>query len=287
MQALGVRSPAPRQLLAAPRRAPAGSPARGVQCRRALRPSCSAAQAMALRTYQLDKLSASEAKALLARPRVDLSTILETVRRTCAAYSPRRADSRPRARFGQSWRQCATAATPPLQSTRHASTASRSPSTSCPLRCVLGPYPQANPARIDLTRHLHLQDLPEPVLAPEVKAAFDVAFNNISAFHAAQRKTAPLDVETMPGVRCRRITRPIGASIRRDDAVPARHAAAAHVWRALTLALPPSAAAVGLYVPGGTAVLPSTALMLAVPAQIAGCPTGTAGRTMRGCVTTR
>ncbi|KAF5754979.1 putative histidinol dehydrogenase [Helianthus annuus] len=34
-----------------------------------------------------------------------------------------------------------------------------------------------------------------------------------------------------------------------------------------------SIASVGLYVPGGTAVLPSTALMLAVPAQIAGCKT--------------
>jgi len=45
----------------------------------------------------------------------------------------------------------------------------------------------------------------------------------------------------MPGVSCRRVTRPINA--------------------------------VGLYVPGGTAVLPSSALMLAVPAQIAGCGT--------------
>ena len=78
------------------------------------------------------------------------------------------------------------------------------------------------------------------MLAPEVKAAFDVAFANIHAFHAAQR-TADVDVETMPGVRCRRLTRPV--------------------------------ASVGLYVPGGTAVLPSTALMLAVPAQIAGCST--------------
>lgn len=45
----------------------------------------------------------------------------------------------------------------------------------------------------------------------------------------------------MPGVRCWRVSRPIGA--------------------------------VGLYVPGGTAVLPSSALMLAVPAAIAGCRT--------------
>ena len=54
-------------------------------------------------------------------------------------------------------------------------------------------------------------------------------------------QSAPVEVETMPGVRCRRVTRPIGA--------------------------------VGVYVPGGTAVLPSSALMLAVPAKIAGCAT--------------
>jgi histidinol dehydrogenase len=84
-------------------------------------------------------------------------------------------------------------------------------------------------------------DLPQPALDPEVQAAFDVAYANIAAFHEAQREAAPLDVETMPGVRCRRVTRPIGA--------------------------------VGLYVPGGTAVLPSSALMLAVPAAIAGCRT--------------
>jgi histidinol dehydrogenase len=67
-----------------------------------------------------------------------------------------------------------------------------------------------------------------------------VAYENIRAFHAAQQPE-DLDLETMPGVRCRRISRPIGA--------------------------------VGLYVPGGTAVLPSSALMLAVPARLAGCGT--------------
>jgi histidinol dehydrogenase len=82
-------------------------------------------------------------------------------------------------------------------------------------------------------------DLPEPELDAEVKKAFDVAYENIKAFHAAQAGKGDVDVTTMPGVRCRRVSRPIGA--------------------------------VGLYVPGGTAVLPSTALMLAVPAAIAGC----------------
>ncbi|KAI5055652.1 hypothetical protein GOP47_0029173 [Adiantum capillus-veneris] len=84
-------------------------------------------------------------------------------------------------------------------------------------------------------------DLPDPKIDADVKAAFDVAYDNIYAFHAAQQKTHELQVENMPGVKCRRVARAIGA--------------------------------VGLYVPGGTAVLPSTALMLAVPAQIAGCKT--------------
>ncbi|GAB4815391.1 hypothetical protein N2152v2_002437 [Parachlorella kessleri] len=85
-----------------------------------------------------------------------------------------------------------------------------------------------------------IQELPEPELDAETRQAFDVAYENIRAFHRAQQ-SAPLEVETMPGVRCRRVARPINA--------------------------------VGLYVPGGTAVLPSSALMLAVPAALAGCET--------------
>ncbi|MED6148981.1 hypothetical protein PIB30_058083 [Stylosanthes scabra] len=61
--------------------------------------------------------------------------------------------------------------------------------------------------------------------------AFDVAYNNIYAFHAAQ-KTPQRLVEKMKGVQCKRVARSISS--------------------------------VGLYVPGGTAVLPSTALMLSV-----------------------
>lgn len=83
-------------------------------------------------------------------------------------------------------------------------------------------------------------DLPEPELDPAVKEAFDVAYENIYAFHFAQ-KVPENNIENMRGVRCKRIARGISA--------------------------------VGLYVPGGTAVLPSTALMLSVPAQIAGCKT--------------
>ncbi|KAK4128914.1 histidine biosynthesis trifunctional-protein [Parathielavia appendiculata] len=76
-------------------------------------------------------------------------------------------------------------------------------------------------------------------LPAETIKAIDVSFENIRKFHAAQKEEKPLQVETMPGVVCGRFSRPIEA--------------------------------VGLYVPGGTAVLPSTALMLGVPAMVAGC----------------
>lgn len=59
------------------------------------------------------------------------------------------------------------------------------------------------------SRGLPLQDIPAPQLEPDVSEAFDVAFNNISAFHKGQQGGI-LEVETMPGVRCRRITRPVG-----------------------------------------------------------------------------
>lgn len=75
-------------------------------------------------------------------------------------------------------------------------------------------------------------------LSKDIKQAIDTAFNNIFRFHRAQR-TMGLNVETMPGVKCARVIRPIQR--------------------------------VGLYVPGGTAILPSSAMMLAIPAMIAGC----------------
>jgi phosphoribosyl-ATP pyrophosphohydrolase/phosphoribosyl-AMP cyclohydrolase/histidinol dehydrogenase len=78
-------------------------------------------------------------------------------------------------------------------------------------------------------------------LPPETIAAIDTSFENIRKFHAAQKEDKPLQVETMPGIICSRFARPIER--------------------------------VGLYVPGGTAVLPSTALMLGVPAMVAGCKT--------------
>ena len=68
--------------------------------------------------------------------------------------------------------------------------------------------------------------------------ALEIAFQNIHKFHSSQLRRERV-VETMPGVACWREVRPIEK--------------------------------VGLYIPGGSAVLPSTLLMLGVPARIAGC----------------
>ncbi|MEZ8737807.1 MULTISPECIES: histidinol dehydrogenase [unclassified Vibrio] len=75
-------------------------------------------------------------------------------------------------------------------------------------------------------------------LTPEMKQALEQAYSNIANFHEAQ-KPQPIKVETQPGVVCEQVTRAINT--------------------------------VGLYIPGGSAPLPSTVLMLGVPAQIAGC----------------
>ena len=55
---------------------------------------------------------------------------------------------------------------------------------------------------------LTLQDMPWPQLPEDITRAFDVAYNNIKAFHEAQR-SSDLSVQTMPGVTCRRVARPI------------------------------------------------------------------------------
>ncbi len=85
-----------------------------------------------------------------------------------------------------------------------------------------------NPASVSVT------------LEPKVQEAIDRAMSNIFRFHREQG-TSKIDVETMNGVLCSRVARPIER--------------------------------VGLYIPGGTAPLPSTAMMLGVPAMIAGCKT--------------
>ncbi len=76
------------------------------------------------------------------------------------------------------------------------------------------------------------------IAAPE-RAALERAIANVECFHRRQSLES-LSVETSAGVRCERILRPIEA--------------------------------VGLYVPAGSAPLPSAVVMLAVPARIAGCP---------------
>jgi histidinol dehydrogenase len=127
----------------------------------------------------------------------------------------------------------------------------------------------------------YFQELEDPELSAESKEAFDIAYDNIKAFHEAQR-SAPLEVETMPGVRCRRVTRPIGQP---DHHVRFKILSVPKWLREYEARLPLKcsrqvctdlasfAGAVGIYVPGGTAVLPSSTLMMAVPAQIAGCRT--------------
>lgn len=80
----------------------------------------------------------------------------------------------------------------------------------------------------------------ETALNAVQRAALERAISNVRRFHEAQLGN-PLRVETSPGVICERYFRAIDA--------------------------------VGLYVPAGVAPLPSAAIMLAVPASIAGCPT--------------
>ena len=76
------------------------------------------------------------------------------------------------------------------------------------------------------------------LVSSELRAAIELAATNIRTFHQSQISSEKV-VETMPGVRC---------------------------WRKSTPISP-----VGFYVPGGSAPLFSTLLMLAVPAQLAGC----------------
>jgi histidinol dehydrogenase len=99
--------------------------------------------------------------------------------------------------------------------------------------------------QFDAVRLRRLQVTPEEFedaaleLNAEQSAAIERAISTVHRFHAAQMP-APLRVETAPGVLCERLSVPIRA--------------------------------VGLYVPAGSAPLPSTAIMLAVPARIAACP---------------
>ncbi|MGL4830134.1 MAG: histidinol dehydrogenase [Vibrio sp.] len=97
-------------------------------------------------------------------------------------------------------------------------------------------FDRVKPASLRVSREE--MDAAAARLSDTMKQALEQAYNNISKFHKAQ-KVQPIKVETMPGVVCEQVTRPINK--------------------------------VGLYIPGGSAPLPSTVLMLGVPAQIAGC----------------
>ncbi len=98
--------------------------------------------------------------------------------------------------------------------------------------------------RFDKTVIENIRISPEEIAAAEnslnddIKQAMQQAMNNIRVFHEAQKPTK-IEVETQPGVYCQQVTRPINS--------------------------------VGLYIPGGSAPLLSTVLMLGTPAQIAGC----------------
>ena len=99
-------------------------------------------------------------------------------------------------------------------------------------------------AQFDRVTLTDLLVLPEEIenasrlLDEELKNAIGIAAANISKFHRAQLETMQ-KIETMPGVMC---------------------------WRKSV-----GIETVGLYIPGGTAILFSTLLMLAIPAQLAGC----------------
>ena len=75
-------------------------------------------------------------------------------------------------------------------------------------------------------------------VSDELRSSIAAAYDNISAFHSAQ-SFSPIEVQTAPGVKCI------------QKAVPIQK--------------------VGLYIPGGSAPLFSTVLMLAIPAKVAGC----------------
>jgi histidinol dehydrogenase len=95
--------------------------------------------------------------------------------------------------------------------------------------------------KVDLVElQVSQQEIDEAVLQTpsELKKAIQVAYQNIEKFHDAQKRETQ-KIETTPGVVC---------------------------WRKAT-----AIEKVGIYIPGGTAPLFSTVLMLAIPAKLAGC----------------
>lgn len=94
--------------------------------------------------------------------------------------------------------------------------------------------------KVDLSAGIEVSrdEMAEVVVSEELKEAVSQAYANIYEFHKAQ-SFRPVEVETAPGVKCV------------QKAVPIQR--------------------IGLYIPGGSAPLFSTVLMLAIPAKVAGC----------------
>ncbi len=106
---------------------------------------------------------------------------------------------------------------------------------------------EGDPAVLELTQRYDQCSLTEIQLrvkdqafsvTPELEQAIETAIQNIRLFHRAQRPVEPL-METTKGIECRQLWRPLER--------------------------------VGLYIPGGTAPLFSSLMMLAIPAMVAGC----------------
>ncbi|MEO8465219.1 MAG: histidinol dehydrogenase [Gammaproteobacteria bacterium] len=106
------------------------------------------------------------------------------------------------------------------------------------LRALTAQYDRVSPDSLEVEAAEF--DAAEKKLDERQRAAIRAAAANIDAFHKPQLPE-PLVVDTAKGVRCERVSRPIES--------------------------------VGLYVPAGNAPLPSTALMLGIPARLAGCKT--------------
>ncbi|GAB5563313.1 MAG: histidinol dehydrogenase [Winogradskyella sp.] len=97
-------------------------------------------------------------------------------------------------------------------------------------------FDKVTPVSIEVTREEI--EFAKSQVSAELKSAIQLAKSNIESFHASQ-KTNKVEINTIEGVKCWQEKRPIQS--------------------------------VGLYIPGGTAPLFSTVLMLAIPANIAGC----------------
>lgn len=142
-----------------------------------------AAVSNALKVYEADSMDAASLKDFVSRPRVDFQSILDRVR---GYVSIKRAHI-DTPQVG-----------PIVEDVRTRGDDAVASFTQQFDKAVLSHAP-CRP----------IGEFPDPALDATTAAAFEQAFQNIRAFHAAQQ-AQPLTVETMPGVRCSRISRPIG-----------------------------------------------------------------------------